>query len=344
MKFFETGLLLLCVVAFSLQACKKEETGSVKSYLSGSIEFEFPNYVTPGYEMTYDTKDLMTLTRPDEGEKGEIGYYYQIISTNRYDTLAVGNRILMEDITVVVPYDTLGAMSFAFGGYATDGAYYGLSTTKNFVIVEKGFNDVGGQTSLTRYPDAALENKFEDARDNKSYHYVNIDGTDWMVNNLGYDGSGFAFYDSPAMDEIYGRLYTWEQAKTACPEGWRLPADADWAKLAAKYVESSNLGENFMGLAGKVMGDIYFNTSKMWEYWREVKISNESLLSVIPVGYGLVDEDDCEFVAYGSYAAFWTSDDMGDSAAVRYIYEDKDIVYYGEMPKNEFATTIRCIR
>lgn len=31
----------------------------------------------------------------------------------------------------------------------------------------------------------------------------------------------------------YGRLYTWEAAKTACPSGWRLPTEAEWQTLLA---------------------------------------------------------------------------------------------------------------
>ena len=29
----------------------------------------------------------------------------------------------------------------------------------------------------------------------------------------------------------YGNFYTWEEARTLCPEGWRLPTDEDWKNL-----------------------------------------------------------------------------------------------------------------
>ena len=30
---------------------------------------------------------------------------------------------------------------------------------------------------------------------------------------------------------MYGRLYNWNTARTACPSGWHLPTDAEWTTL-----------------------------------------------------------------------------------------------------------------
>lgn len=46
-------------------------------------------------------------------------------------------------------------------------------------------------------------------------------------------GEGCWFYDNdPKHGGKYGRLYTWEAAKKACPPGWRLPTDEEWKNLA----------------------------------------------------------------------------------------------------------------
>ena len=36
--------------------------------------------------------------------------------------------------------------------------------------------------------------------------------------------------------KTYGRLYDWEAALTACPAGWHLPSDEEWATLI-KYLD-----------------------------------------------------------------------------------------------------------
>ncbi|WP_409013066.1 FISUMP domain-containing protein [Dyadobacter sp. SG02] len=33
----------------------------------------------------------------------------------------------------------------------------------------------------------------------------------------------------------FGLLYTWESAKKACPIGWHLPTDTEWATLVGQF-------------------------------------------------------------------------------------------------------------
>ena len=98
------------------------------------------------------------------------------------------------------------------------------------------------------------------------------------------------------------------------------------------------------GLAGKMMADLYFNDAKMWEYWRDVKITDELCFSAIPVGYGTGVGRSFEFKGNLEYSVFWTSDEEDGLGICRYIYEDKDIVYRGRMSKTEFVTSVRCVR
>jgi uncharacterized protein (TIGR02145 family) len=81
---------------------------------------------------------------------------------------------------------------------------------------------------------------FTDDRDDKSYKWVKIGQQYWMAENLNYSASGSKCYsNSDANCTTYGRLYTWETAKTACPSGWHLPSNAEWTTL-----------ENFAGGSG----------------------------------------------------------------------------------------------
>ena len=64
----------------------------------------------------------------------------------------------------------------------------------------------------------------------------------------------------------------------------------------------------------------------------------------MPVGFASIAGGRYEFSDVYTYAAFWTSRDEGNSAGLRYIYEDKDIVYYGKLPKKDFAASVRCVK
>jgi uncharacterized protein (TIGR02145 family) len=79
-----------------------------------------------------------------------------------------------------------------------------------------------------------------DTRDEKAYPIVKIGTQTWMAENLAFKTwSGSCFYDNDELKGmLFGRLYTWNAAKEACPTGWHLPDDSDW-KILIEFV-----GEN----------------------------------------------------------------------------------------------------
>ena len=68
------------------------------------------------------------------------------------------------------------------------------------------------------------------------------DGKKWMTQNLNFDvGKGSLHYNKePKNGAQYGRLYTWEAARKACPSGWRLPSDQEWRNMAKYYGGAEN--------------------------------------------------------------------------------------------------------
>lgn len=96
----------------------------------------------------------------------------------------------------------------------------------------------------------------------ESYATVTLGNRIWMAENLRYIseiGSG-CWYPSDATDENvkkYGMLYDYATALTFCPEGWRLPEEADFEALIAALEEPYEI---FIPLAGLYLKSTGRNT------------------------------------------------------------------------------------
>ncbi len=79
-----------------------------------------------------------------------------------------------------------------------------------------------------------------DARDGQKYRVREIGGVVWMAENLRYNASGSWCENC----ERYGRLYTWDAAVSACPDGWILPTVDQWNDLFTAVGTPENAGKN----------------------------------------------------------------------------------------------------
>jgi len=87
-------------------------------------------------------------------------------------------------------------------------------------------------------------------KNNREYKTVSIGNQIWMAENLNYDCNGSEYYNKDSdYGKQYGRLYTWEAAKSACPSGWHLPSDKEWQELI-----NFCGGERFAGTKLKAIG------------------------------------------------------------------------------------------
>lgn len=126
-----------------------------------------------------------------------------------------------------------------------------------------------------------------DARDGQVYKTIQLGEQTWMVENLNYefeDGAqSWCNKNEEENCEKYGRLYTLSAAKTACPDGWRLPSLEEWP-------EKGNGGfDGFIDYAAVGWG----------------RGADKYGFAILPAGEYLADSKD--FFEPGSFAHFWTS-------------------------------------
>lgn len=95
----------------------------------------------------------------------------------------------------------------------------------------------------------------------RSYPVLRVKDKLWMTENLNFANYGRSHCGNCAE---HGRLYTWEQARTACEalgEGWRLPTVEEWQELSLEEGE----GYGVMGIGVSGEGNAKKSFRKMME-------------------------------------------------------------------------------
>ncbi len=106
--------------------------------------------------------------------------------------------------------------------------------------------------SYTSAGNHALVKKVND-RDGNVYNTIQIGNQVWMKENLRTKTPNSWCYEPFNAEKCAweGRLYTWDDAIQACPEGWSLPDNSDWETLK-KFAEA----KKGKGTAGKALKEI----------------------------------------------------------------------------------------
>jgi uncharacterized protein (TIGR02145 family) len=167
---------------------------------------------------------------------------------------------------------------------------------------------------------------FKDSRDGKTYKKVTIGGQTWMAENLDNNVTGSVCYENSADScSKYGRLYTWEVAKTVCPSGWHLPDTAEWSTLV-DYASGTTAGKKLKATSGW-----YNNGNGTDDYG----------FSALPGGIGYGDS----FGNAGSYGGLWWSSTEGDAyfaGGWGMNYDDEDVNWYYYDKGSQFS--VRCVQ
>lgn len=160
-------------------------------------------------------------------------------------------------------------------------------------------------------------NQFTDPRDGQIYKTVKLIGKTWMAGNLNFDvEEGCWFYkNDPKNGEKYGRLYTWEAAKKACPPGWRLPTDEEWKALA------ESVGGYYDYPTKKEIGDRHKGYQAL--------LKGRSSGFAAQLGGGRDPDGDFHDLGFGG--SYWSATERSAGLAWRYSFTSD---YYGNLDRN----------
>jgi len=161
---------------------------------------------------------------------------------------------------------------------------------------------------LLLFTNGCNRGKITDARDGQIYQTVKLGDQTWLAQNLNYESdNSWCYDDDPANCETYGRLYNWEAALTACPDGWHLPSDQEWATLI-KYLDPE-ADSNAVGVESEIAGGMmktrgtFESGTGLW-LSPNVGATNSSGFSAVPGGARWPDGT---YLVLHMHAIFWTS-------------------------------------
>ena len=289
----------------SLPACKKNETQQDTPSLSGLSITEAVPYVAKGDNLVFKA-NVSSISTSNRSVPGTTGIYWQVNKANK-DTLSRDISKGNPDFKYHV--DSLGTYSVTCAIFAE--GYYNSSSVTTFMAIDPA-------TSLTGLA---------------SGESATIGGKQWMAMNLNNPASGVSYKNATVTDPIFGRLYTWEEASSACPAGWHLPSAEEWDAI----------GEDVSGL----MAPAKFQDLDMWEPALGQSITNTSGFNALPVGYLDNTASVDKFRRHGEMAAFWTSSGAASDASMaqfRYILYDTPSIMKGNGSKTSLALSVRCVK
>jgi uncharacterized protein (TIGR02145 family) len=183
-----------------------------------------------------------------------------------------------------------------------------------------------------------------------SYALIAIGNQCWTVKNMrhnisgvyyhnGFSSGGWSSRTTPTScavdnnslnDAAYGRLYNWWAVNTQgmCPNGWRVPTNADYFALSEAYGGSALAGGALKATTG----------------WTGANsgATNSSSFTALPAG---LRTSFGEFSGLGTRAAFWTSSNVTfDWLATSYDLNTNNTSFNSGLTSYKEGRCVRCIK
>ncbi len=211
-----------------------------------------------------------------------------------------------------------------------------------YTVTLTASNVFGSNTKTeTDYIDVSSENPsgtVTDPRDGQTYTTITYGNQIWFAENLNYEtGTSWCYEDDPANGDIYGRLYEWNTAVTACPDGWHLPSDNEW-KILEMYLGMSQTEADAMFSRGTDEGEKMKSISG-WA--NDGNGTNISGFNALPGGHR---SNNGLFMGQTYSALWWTSTEYGGGNAWYRSVSNEDGKVTRMRLYESFGYSIRCIK
>jgi len=196
---------------------------------------------------------------------------------------------------------------------------------------------------------ASATGTFTDERDGQVYNWVRYGNLEWMAQNFAYtdDGTDVTIYldyderesnvTTPRSLQKYGRLYSYGAAMRLCPEGWRLPTDADWQNLE-QQLGMSAADTNKREWRGNIM----HNMVSLYEDYCDLNL----LLGGYYTTHTIMGTSGWRFM--GNYGFYWTSSRDEEKGGEYYFYRkflyNRNEVYRESMEMEGQKLSVRYVR
>jgi len=223
--------------------------------------------VSPTSDTTSTDDRLATLPMPTRNGYSFNGWFTESTGGTEVDTSTVftGNTTVYAQWTAIVYNITFnangGTVSTTSGTTDTDGNLIGslpTPTLSDYIFYGWFTESSGGSMVRNEYTVFSANDTIYAhwtgpgmplTYGGQTYRTVIIGSRMWMAENLNIETANSQCYiDRPDSCAIYGRLYTWEAANSACPIGWHLPTMEEWTSLLMYANDNSDRGGVFTKL------------------------------------------------------------------------------------------------
>jgi uncharacterized protein (TIGR02145 family) len=168
-----------------------------------------------------------------------------------------------------------------------------------------------------------------DSRDGNRYKIVKIRNQWWMAENLRFEASSGSWWWDEVLRyrSLFGCYYTFDVAKTVCPEGWHLPSDAEWHALC------NTLGGTYVA-GGKL---------KSKDVWASPNAgaTNGTGFSAVPGGFRDLDGT---FTMAGYVGYYWSSTLTSWGDGFMWFMGNEIPGFRQGSYKTESGLNVRCIK
>lgn len=191
----------------------------------------------------------------------------------------------------------------------------------------------------------ACSESFTDSRDGQSYDVVKIGGLMWMAENLNFETVGSFCPEGDSRNcKRLGRLYSWAEARSVCPDGWRLPTKEDFESLVAAQSQAGNSGA-VPNASNAVQNNRAGAALKSRDGWFKKGNGSDALgFRALPAGYRGADG---KFDGIGGYAYFWSADEDAENpesnAYYLFLSFSSDAASLNSFAKEDYRS-VRCVR